>query len=59
MEEASGPVLRMRDGVRSRGGDWTALRDRIVARWNEEADHGSDGIVLNGVYGVSRFRRQP
>jgi SAM-dependent methyltransferase len=59
MEEASGPVLRMREGVRARGGDWTALRDRIVARWNEEADHGPDGIVLNGVYGVSRFRRQP
>lgn len=57
IEEASGPVHRMRDGVLACGGDWTALRERIVARWDREAEHISDGIVLHGVYGVSRFRR--
>lgn len=58
MEQASGPVHRMRDGVRAVGGDWTAMRERIVARWNDEADHTPGGIVLHGVYGVARFHRQ-
>jgi SAM-dependent methyltransferase len=56
MEQASGPVQRLRDGVHADGGDWDALRERIVERWEAEGEQVPDGIVLRGVYGVARFR---
>ena len=55
IEEVSGPVHRMRDGVVRVGGDWAQLRAEIIERWDEEAAPVEGGVQLTGTYGVARI----
>ena len=55
LEEVSGPVQRMRDGVIRLGGDWAQLRAEIIDRWDEEAMPVDGGVQLTGTYGVARI----
>ena len=55
LEDVSGPVHRMRDGVIHQGGDWAQLRAEIIDRWDEEAMPVDGGVQLTGTYGVARI----
>lgn len=53
LEEVSGPVHRLRDGVIRAGGDWERLCDEIRARWDDQAVPVEDGVLLTGTYGLA------
>lgn len=55
IEEVSGPVQRMRDGVTQVGGDWAQLHAEIIERWDDEAMPVEGGVELTGTYGVARI----
>lgn len=55
LEEASGPVQRLRDGVAQVGGDWADLCSEIRQRWDHEAEIVDDGVVLTSTYVVARI----
>lgn len=56
LEEASGPVQRMRAGVVAEEGDWAALRAEVVRRWEADGRPASDGgLWLTGEYAVAEI----
>lgn len=55
LEEVSGPVQRLRDGVIHAGGDWERLRDEIRERWDDQAAPVEDGVLLTSTYGLARI----
>lgn len=57
-EEVSGPIRRVRAGVRDAGGDWTAVREEVLARWRLISRPAADGIEILGVHGEAHVHRR-
>lgn len=53
LEEASGPVQRLRAAVEAADGNWSETREDILARWARLARPTATGVELPAVYGLA------